>query len=221
MVGFLNVMTGVIRAGSSGQAWVWNGMTSYLPTHPANSSATIDELELLLTGGRLAAPARADALALLVARQSALQRVLSRAVQAQAQRVDHLALRLGQPARAVLGQRERLNGLAHRLQQALAQRRARHADEPARLWSRLQRAQQTQRQRCELRLGAAQERLQALDPHRVLQRGYAWVEAADGRPVVSARALQAGQSVRAVWSDGHAQAQIVQVQVLPSPVAGD
>jgi hypothetical protein len=59
MVGFLNVMTGVIRAGSSGQAWVWNGMTSYLPTHPANSSATIDELELLLTGGRLAAPARA------------------------------------------------------------------------------------------------------------------------------------------------------------------
>jgi len=169
----------------------------------------------------LAAPARADALALLAARQSALQRVLLRAVQAQAQRVDHLALRLGQPARAVLGQRERLNGLAHRLQQALAQRRARHADEPARLWSRLQRALQTQRQRCELRLGAAQERLQALDPQRVLQRGYAWVEAADGRPVVSARALQAGQSVRAVWSDGHAQAQIVQVQILPTPLAGD
>ena len=58
VVGFLNVMTGVIRAGSSGQGWVWNGMTSYLPTHPANSSATIDELQLLLTGGRLAPPAR-------------------------------------------------------------------------------------------------------------------------------------------------------------------
>ena len=26
------------------------------------------------------------------------------------------------------------------------------------------------------------------DPHRVLQRGYAWVESADGRPVVSALA---------------------------------
>ena len=169
----------------------------------------------------LAAPARTDALALLAARQSALQRVLSRAVQAQAQRVDHLALRLGQPARAVLGQHERLNSLAHRLQQSLAQRRARHADEPARLWMRLQRALQTQRQRCELRLGAARERLQALDPHRVLQRGYAWVEAADGRPVVSAQALLAGQSVRAVWSDGHAQARIVDVHVLPHGAAGE
>ena len=169
----------------------------------------------------LAAPARADALALLAARQSALQRVLSRAVQAQAQRVDHLALRLGQPARAVLGQRERLDGLARRLQQALVQRRARHADEPVRLWTRLLRAQQAQLQHCELRLGAAQQRLQALDPHRVLQRGYAWVEAADGRPVVSARALHAGQSVRAVWSDGHAQAQIVDVHALPQRTARD
>ena len=165
----------------------------------------------------LAAPARADALALLAARQAALQRVLARALQAQAQRVDHLALRLGQPARAVLGQRERLTGLGHRLQQALAQRRARHGDEPLRLWSRLQRALQTQLQRSGLRLEAASERLQALDPQRVLQRGYAWVEAGDGRPVVSARALQAGQSVRAVWADGHAQAQIVHVQALSPP----
>lgn len=169
----------------------------------------------------LAAPARADALALLAARQSALQRMLSRALQAQAQRVDHLALRLGQPARAVLGQRERLNGLGHRLQQALAQRRARHADEPMRLWTRLHRALQAQLQRCALQVGATQERLKALDPQRVLQRGYAWVEAADGRPVVSARALHAGQSVRAVWADGQAQAQIVRVQALPPPVAGD
>ncbi len=168
-----------------------------------------------------AAPARADALALLAARQSAVQRVLSRAVQAQAQRVDHLALRLGQPARAVLGQRERLSGLGHRLQQALAQRRARHADEPARLWTRLQRALQAQLQRCGLQADAAQERLKALDPQRVLQRGYAWVEAADGRPVVSARALHAGQAVRAVWADGHAQAQIVAVQALPPRQASD
>ena len=169
----------------------------------------------------LAAPARADALALLAARQSALQRVLARALQAQAQRVDLLALRLGQPARAVRGQSERLDGLGHRLQQALTQRRARHADEPVQVWGRLQRALKTQLQRSGLRLDAVRDRLQALDPQRVLQRGYAWVEAGDGRPVVSARALHAGQSVRAVWSDGHAQAQIVSVEA-PSPhQAGD
>ena len=169
----------------------------------------------------LAAPARADALALLAARQSALQRVLARALQAQAQRVDLLALRLGQPARAVRGQSERLDGLGHRLQQALTQRRARHADEPVQVWGRLQRALKTQLQRSGLRVDAVRDRLQALDPQRVLQRGYAWVEAGDGRPVVSARALHAGQSVRAVWSDGHAQAQIVSVEA-PSPhQAGD
>lgn len=169
----------------------------------------------------LAAPARADALALLAARQSALQRMLVRALQAQAQRVDHLALRLGQPARAVLGQCERLDGLGHRLQQALAQRRARHAEEPARLWTRLQRAVQGQLQRCALRALASQERLAALDPQRVLQRGYAWVEAADGRPVVSVRALRAGQAVRAVWADGHAQAQIIDVQALAATARQD
>lgn len=174
----------------------------------------------------LAAPARADALALLAARQSALQRVLTRALQVQAQRVDHLALRLGQPARAVLGQRERLDGLGHRLQQALTQRRARHVDEPLQTWARLQRALKAQMQRSGLRLDAARDRLHALDPQRVLQRGYAWVEAADGRPVVSVRALHVGQSVRAVWSDGHAQAQIVDVDAvdvhaLPHHAAGD
>ena len=174
----------------------------------------------------LAAPARADALALLAARQSALQRVLTRALQVQAQRVDHLALRLGQPARAVLGQRERLDGLGHRLQQALTQRRARHVDEPLQTWARLQRALKAQMQRSGLQLDAARDRLHALDPQRVLQRGYAWVEAADGRPVVSVRALHVGQSVRAVWSDGHAQAQIVDVDAvdvhaLPHHAAGD
>ncbi len=169
----------------------------------------------------LAAPARAEALAWLDARQSALQRALSRSLQSQAQRVDHLALRLGQPARTVLGQRERLDGLMHRLQQALTQRRVRHAGEPVQWQARLQRALQGQLQRSSLRVDAVRDRLDALDPRRVLQRGYAWVEAADGRPVVSARVLQAGQSVRAVWSDGHAQVQVVQVQALPPCGPGD
>ena len=65
------------------------------------------------------------------------------------------------------------------------------------------------------RLEAAAGRLQAHDPHRVLQRGYAWVESADGRPVISALALQAGQAVRAVWADGRAEAVIVSVEPLP------
>ena len=62
---------------------------------------------------------------------------------------------------------------------------------------------------------AAQERLRAVDPHRVLQRGYAWVESADGRPVVSSRALRQGQAVSAVWADGRVQMEVLALQPLP------
>ncbi len=165
----------------------------------------------------LAAPAQADALALLQARQAALQRLLSRALQTRAQRIDTLALRLGQPALAVLGQAGRVQALSQRLRQALMQRRVQHREEPARLAQRLLRALAVQIQRRQQQLAAAQQRLAALDPQRVLQRGYAWVEAADGRPVVSALALRPGQAVRAVWADGRARAEIIDVEPLPPP----
>ena len=182
----------------------------------------------------LAAPAREEALGGLQARERLMRRALERALQAQAQRLDTLALRLGQPARGLQGQVHRLDALAGRLQRALLlhrqhlaavpqrlqerlqravlQRSQRLAEVPQRLQERLQRAV-TQRVQAEpLRLRAADQRLQAHDPHRVLQRGYAWVEAADGRPVVSVRALRAGQQVRAVWADGHALAEVQQVE---------
>ena len=51
-------------------------------------------------------------------------------------------------------------------------------------------------------------RLQALDPHQVLARGYAWVESAQGRPVTSTAALRTGQTVRGVWADGQADLEV-------------
>jgi exodeoxyribonuclease VII large subunit len=87
-------------------------------------------------------------------------------------------------------QAERLKAQGHRLRLALQQRRAGEAQ----------------------RLQERARRLQALDPQRVLQRGYAWVEAADGRPVLSVRALSAGQAVRAVWADGRARATIEEIE---------
>ncbi len=165
----------------------------------------------------LAAPLRDEALALLQARQAALQRSVQRVLQQQAQRVDTLALRLGQPGRALSGQAERLKALQQRLLQALAQRRLRHAQEPGLRAQRMAQALQQQLARASLRLDAAGHRLQGLDPARVLQRGYAWVEGEAGRPVVSVLALQPGQAVRAVWADGRASALITAVEpLLPS-----
>ena len=162
----------------------------------------------------LAAPARDDALQALHSRQTTLQRGLERGLQASAQRLDTLALRLGQPARGLQGQQQRLRDLAGRVQRALHLRQERLAEEPLRLTQRLARALAHQLQAESQRLNAAAMRLQAHDPHRVLQRGYAWVESADGRPVLSAQALQPGQTVRAVWADGRATAQVQTVEAL-------
>jgi exodeoxyribonuclease VII large subunit len=167
----------------------------------------------------LVAPAREEALGALQARAGLMQRALTRALQAQAQRLDTLALRLGQPARGLQGQLQQLDALGGRLQRALQQRRLRLAEVPQQLQQRLQRAVAQRLQAEPLRLQAAEQRLQAHDPHRVLQRGYAWVEAADGRPVVSARALQPGQQVRAVWADGQAEAKVLRVQLRPEAPA--
>ena len=141
----------------------------------------------------LAAPAREDLLQALQLQADRLRRGAERALQTRAQRLDALALRIGQPARALRGQAQQLQQLAHRLQHASA----------------------LQLQARRLRLQGTAERLQAQDPTRVLQRGYAWIESADGRPVVSAHALSPGQTVRAVWADGHATAQIEHVESLP------
>ncbi len=165
----------------------------------------------------LAAPLRDEALALLQARQAALQRATQRALQQQAQRVDTLGLRLGQPGRVLWGQAERLNALQQRLRQALLQRQARQALEPGQRAQRMAQAVRQQLSRALLRLDAAEQRLHALNPARVLQRGYAWVEGEDGRPVVSVHALQPGQAVHAVWADGRAGLQVQTVEpLLPS-----
>ncbi|MDP1900027.1 MAG: exodeoxyribonuclease VII large subunit [Rubrivivax sp.] len=163
----------------------------------------------------LAAPARDEALHALQARQAGLQRAATRSLQAATQRLDTVALRLGQPARSVLGQQQRLDEAARRMLRALGQQCARLAGEPPRLAARLQRAMAVQRQTQHLRLGGAERQLLAHDPHRVLQRGYAWVEAGDGRPIVSALSLRPGQAVRAVWADGRARAEILDVEPLP------
>jgi exodeoxyribonuclease VII large subunit len=163
----------------------------------------------------LAAPARDEALAALLGRQTGLQRAAERSLQGRAQRLDTLTLRLGQPARALLGQQQRLLELARRMQRTVQQQRDRLAEPPARLHGRLLRALGQQVQARHLQLQAAAAALTAQDPQRVLQRGYAWVEAADGRPVVSAAALSAGQTVRAVWADGRAWAEVRSVETLP------
>ncbi|MDE2277797.1 MAG: exodeoxyribonuclease VII large subunit, partial [Burkholderiales bacterium] len=165
----------------------------------------------------LAAPSRDEALQALALRRQRLQRAVERAGQAQAQRLDVLALRLGQPAKALRSEGARLDERARRLRQVLPQRLRQAAVELVPVGRRLSQAVAVQLREQALRLGAADQQLAAHDPHRVLRRGYAWVEAGDGRAIVSAAALHPGQAVRAVWADGRAEAEVRSVEA-PWPV---
>lgn len=190
----------------------------------------------------LAAPSRAEALQRLDALERALaqrlrhtaenqaQRVdaleralaqsLRRTAQGQALRVEALAARLGAPARALLLQRQALTAAAQRMQRALQQALAGAAREPAILAPRLQRALQQA-----LRLRAQQQqalagRLEALDPQRVLARGFAWIADARGAPVQRAAAVQVGARLEARWADGRAAVEVLAVTAM-APGASD
>ncbi len=163
----------------------------------------------------LAAPQHSEAVATLQAMATAMARQLQRTLQAQAQGLDAAAARLGQPSRSLLGQRQGLDALELRMRQGLRNGHARQGDRLQRLGRELAQSAQARLQREPLRLQAAAEQLAAQDPARVLKRGYAWVEAMDGRPVLSVRALRQGQAVRAVWADGRATAEVLSVEPLP------
>jgi len=58
-------------------------------------------------------------------------------------------------------------------------------------------------ERRQLRLDHQAARLQALDPHSVLLRGYALLSDANGQPVLRCHGVAPGQALRARLADGH------------------
>jgi exodeoxyribonuclease VII large subunit len=54
-------------------------------------------------------------------------------------------------------------------------------------------------------------RLAALDPQRVLERGYAWLGTVDGEPVTTVDDVQAGQSLQVRMADGRLDVDVRQV----------
>ena len=155
-------------------------------------------------------------------------------LQAHAQRLDTAAARLARPAQALGAWRQRLQRLEARHAAALRARWQALARAQEGLGARLARAGEravNARREGHQSLGArfvrAAERtlgrhgdalrrheqaLANLDPQRVLERGYTLLESADGRALVSARALQAGQDVVAVLHDGRVELRVEQVR---------
>ena len=85
------------------------------------------------------------------------------------------------------------------------------------LEARLRQALEQARREPARRLELFAVRLQALDPSRVLARGYAWLSDEAGRTLVSVAAQAPGQAVQARLADGRLEARLTAVR----PGAGD
>ena len=165
----------------------------------------------------LAAPMRDDCLIELDAIAQALRRRMHDAIDLGAQRLDRCAMRLARPAQGVRRQGERLSLLAHRLAslvpQAVQAQRARLAQRQGEVQHRVAMRLAADRQRLE----SLAARMNALDPSRVLARGYAWLSDAAGAPVMSVVRVAAGASLHAVLSDGVVDVQVTQVRETRPP----
>ncbi len=137
-----------------------------------------------------------------------LQRSAARHIERDVQRLDRIALQLARPAQALARAQQSLQALAHRRERALRAafeaNAARWVQQRARLRERMSARLHAERARVEGQ-GA---RLAALDPSRVLARGYAFVLDAGRHPVMSARAVSAGQALTLQWHDGGAAVRV-------------
>ncbi len=156
----------------------------------------------------LVAPEREALLAALAQSARHLQRCVGRRLETQAQRLDRLALQLARPGQAVSRAQQRLQALAHRRERAWSRVREAQAGAAARQHERLQRALTARLHAERSRLATLGGRLGALDPTRVLARGYAFVLDDAQRAVVSAHAVSAGQALSLQWHDGAAQVRV-------------
>jgi exodeoxyribonuclease VII large subunit len=130
--------------------------------------------------------------------QEAMQRQLDR----QSQRLDGAATRLGRPSNRLATQRLRLLATEHQLQAGIRSVLARRAQHLMYLGQRLPPAAQLALQRQHQRTSSAQIKLELLDPHLVLQRGYAWLQDTQRQAVSSRKQLRLGQAVTATLADG-------------------
>ena len=132
----------------------------------------------------------------------ALQSVVHRQLDTQAQRLDRAQSRLGRPSEGLGIEKMQLLRWQQRLQTTVQTRVSRCQNQLATLGSGLVRGVQQAPAQAHERLHRAELRLQLLDPKLVLQRGFAWLTNSQGQAVTSATQTQEGQALQATLADG-------------------
>ncbi len=127
---------------------------------------------------------------------------LVRQQERQSQRLNAIATRLSRP-QALLGQHSQwLDRLGSRLQAGVRSQFMAQGHQLERLSDRLGFNRDQQVPQRAQRLERAALRLSSVDPHRVLQRGYAWLSDDKGQALTHAAQFEPGQAVRATLADG-------------------
>lgn len=130
-----------------------------------------------------------------------------------AQRLDQSAIRMARPGQIIGQHHQALGLLEHRMLAACQERVRRSRQHLPQLQQRLVRAVAVQQSRQQHSLQAWDARLGALNPHKVLERGFAWLTDDTGAPMT--RAAQAGENaqVRGVMADGVLHMRVTQVEL--------
>ena len=150
----------------------------------------------------LVAPKTQDCLDVLAAQAGLLRRRVGDVLDAHAQRLDRAAVRLARPDVRLREHAQRLGLLAHRLASHLPRDVTLRCARVVQAEVEFRRASGSRHLRAQAdRLGSLAVRLKALDPQRVLARGYAWLIDRSGRAVTSTRQLNVGSSLQAVLAD--------------------
>ena len=167
----------------------------------------------------LAAPARQERWVELLALADQLGRRAQRALDAHAQRLDACGLRLSRPSEGVRQHHQRLALLGLRLNLAPRRDGQLRAERLDRIAQRRVHAVRV------LGVGQAQRqaslaaRLHALDPRKVLGRGYAWLSDGAGMAVTSIAAIAPGMALHVALVDGEADVTVRQVTAHDVPRA--
>jgi exodeoxyribonuclease VII large subunit len=145
----------------------------------------------------------------LQATQSFLAAQLSLDMDGREQRLDRLQAVLARPSTWANKQQHSVSMCSSRLARAAQQMLSRQAMVLQPAVMRLQRAAQDTPKLHEMRLSRAALLLRSLDPALVLQRGYAWLENAQGQAIASVEELQLGEQIQARLADGSADMQVI------------
>lgn len=150
----------------------------------------------------LCAPTREARLGELSHLANALKEGVWRGLELREQRMDRVAQRLGRPSGRLHAAVQGLASLHHRLAALVQLQRQREAMRLDRMAEALPQATGRALQAHRQRLDLCGSTLAMLDPHLVLERGYAMLSDASGRTIVRASEVGPGQSLKAQLADG-------------------